>query len=94
MLEKLRGEIILSERRYGGIKGSSTEHFLLETWDTVLGALEEHDSAANLLSVDFSKAFNRMDHFCCLEALADMGAEEKTIDWVASFLFNRTVEVA
>ena len=75
------------------MKGSSTEHFLIESWNAILTTLEEKDMAANLMSVDFSKAFNRMDHFCCLTALSDMGAQEETIDWVASFLHNRTMSV-
>ena len=71
----------------------STEHFLVDSWNTILTALEEKDMAANLMSVDFSKAFNRINHFCCLTSLSDMGAEETTIDWVASFLYNRTMRV-
>ena len=93
ILDKLRSETELSERQYGGIKGSSPEHFLIDTWDNIVTTLEQKDKATNLISVDFSKAFNRMHHYKCLEALVDLGAEMETVDWVASFLFGRTMSV-
>ena len=46
-----------------------------------------------MISIDFLKAFNRMNHYRCLEALSDLGAEMTTIDWVASFLYNRRMSV-
>ena len=69
VLQKLKGEVKLSPSQYEGIKGRSTTHFLLDTWDTVLTALEHNNSAVNLTSIDFEKAFNQMDHLKCLEAL-------------------------
>ena len=93
ILEKLKEETSLSPRQYGGIKGSSTEHFLTDTWNDILTSLEEKDVVANLISVDFSKAFNRMNHFKCLEALEKLGASSRTVSWVACFLYNRTMSV-
>ena len=93
VLQKLKNEVSLSGRQFGGIKGCSTDHFLLETWDAVITALEDGSSAANLLSVDFEKAFNRMDHFKCLQALSGLRAKQVTISWVASFLYNRQMSV-
>ena len=66
---------------------------MVETWNDVLTGLEEQDVVANLISVDFSKAFNRMNHFRCLEALTKLGAAEETVLWVSSFLFGRTMSV-
>ena len=45
------------------------------------------------MSIDFEKAFNRMDHCRCLEALTDLGASIETVDWIASFLYGRTMIV-
>ena len=80
VLETLNDEINPSDRQYGGVKGCSTTHFLIDTWDTVLTALDDGKSAANLVSVDFEKAFNRMDHLKCLEAITDLGADMQTVD--------------
>ena len=93
VLDRLKRETKLSDRQYGGIKGSGTDHFLLDTWDEILNTIDAPETAANLISVDFSKAFNRMHHFHCLEALVDLGAELQTVDWVASFLHNRKMAV-
>ena len=91
VLERLKSEVRLSNNQYGGIKGCSTEHFLLDTWDKILTSMDiSDDSAANLVSRDFQKAFNRMGHRQCLFALADLGASEQSMDWVAAFLFGRT----
>ena len=73
VLDRLKRETRLSMRQYGGVKGCSTEHFLLETWDRIITALEDGKSAAKLVSIDFAKAFNRMDHTECLLALACLG---------------------
>ena len=34
-----------------------------------------------------------MCHFKCLEALAVLGASDSSIDWVATFLYGRTMSV-
>ena len=78
VLSKLKDEVKLSPSQYGGIKGSSTEHFLIDTWDNILSSLEIKDSTVNLTSVDFSKAFNRMDHQHCLTSLSELGATNET----------------
>ena len=93
VLDRLKSETALSSNQYGGIKGCSTEYFLLETWDKVMDALDDGESAANLVSIDFEKAFNRMDHTQCLIALSDLGASEEAIDWTAAFLYRRTMSV-
>ena len=93
VLERLKNEAKLSSRQFGGIRGCGTDHFLIETWDTILNALEQENSAVNLLSVDFEKAFNRMDHFMCLNALSELGASKTATNWVAAFLYNRKMSV-
>ena len=93
VLDRIKSEVSLSLNQYGGIKGCSTIHFLADTWDQVIRALEDGDTAANLVSIDFEKAFNRMDHLKCLEALTDLGASEESVDWTAAFLYGRKMSV-
>ena len=69
------------------------DSFLLDTWDNIMNALEDGDTVASLTSIDFEKAFNRMDHKKCLEALKSMGASQKSTDYVAAFLYGRTMSV-
>ena len=47
VLDRLKSETKLSNRQYGGVKGCSTEHFLLDTWDSIMESLED-GLAANL----------------------------------------------
>ena len=89
----MKSEVKLSSQQYGGIKGISTEHFLIDTWNSVFNSLEGEGSAASLVSIDFEKAFNRMDHAECLNALTNLGASELVRKWIAAFLYNRTMSV-
>ena len=93
LLEKLRRDIKLNSTQFGGIKGLGVDHFLVETWDEILRAVDGGGKAVNLMSVDFQKAFNRMDHRVCLERLRHKGAGEHLVQLVAAFLFNRTMVV-
>ena len=93
VLNKMKDEISLSTNQYEGMKGCSTSHFLLDSWNDILTALEHPGSAVNLISVDFEKAFNRMDHTMCLEALVDMDALDVLVDWIATFLYGRKMSV-
>ena len=48
---------------------------------------------AKLMSVDFEKAFNRMDHATCLKALLRLGAKREDVELVCTFLSDRTMKV-
>ena len=58
-----------------------------------MDCLEDKNGAANLVSIDFEKAFNRMDHGECLEALEALGASEEVVKWTAAFLYDRKMSV-
>lgn len=62
MMEHIQGETKIDERQYGDMKGTKTEHVLLQSWERILNILENNRSLVNLISIDFSKAFNRMGH--------------------------------
>ena len=87
--DSIRSEVDLSDLQYGGIKGCGTDNFLVEMWNNVLEALDQPDSAISLMSVDFSKAFNRLDHQACLNKLVKKCASNQTIAMVAAFLSKR-----
>ena len=50
------------QNQYGGQKGCSTYHFLAETMDHITDHLEDSRAASVLTSIDYSKAFNRIEH--------------------------------
>ena len=88
---RLTEETTLSNSQFGGRKGCGVDHFIIETWNTVLTDLEDSSAATNVISIDFEKAFNRLDHNKCVEALRAHGASEMTISVVRSFLHERTM---
>ena len=93
LLDSLRKDITLSDRQYGGKKGQGVDHMLIEIWEEIHAGLEDPNAAVNLMAVDFQKAFNRMDHGACLNALARLGGKEEQISLVASFLHDRKMSV-
>ena len=45
------------------------------------------------MSLDFEKAFNRLDHSACISALEARGVDANLVGMVAAFLFNRHMTV-
>ena len=93
LLKRLLEEVTTDRNQYGGIKGSGTNHFLINTYHHIMTALEDNKNAVSLVSVDFSKAFNRMDHGLCLKSFAYKGASQEAMTMIAAFLYNRTMRV-
>ena len=93
LLKELKSKISLNCSQFGGQKGISIDHFLIETWDRILRALEDGRAAATLASIDFEKAFNRVDHAECLNAARELGADDDTLGMIRAFLTGRTMSV-
>ena len=93
VLNWLSSEIELRTNQYGGVKGSGAEHFLVQLWQQVLENLEDPRAASLLTSIDYSKAFNRLNYAACLKSLKTKGASTQTLRIIASFLTDRTMTV-
>ena len=93
MLEEIRKHVKQTDCQYGGIKGTSVDHFLIDTWTKILTHLEDPGAAVGLLSIDFEKAFNRMHHGQCLEMLRKKGLPENLVRVVQAFLTDRRMTV-
>ena len=93
ILDCLMQEVTLSKDQFGGLKGCGTNHFLLLMWHNLLSGLEEEGSAVSLMAVDFSKAFNRMGHQACLQALAAKNCSNQTLAFIYRFLSNRIMHI-
>ena len=86
-------QVGMRSNQMGGMKGAGTEHYLVELFQLVLESLEDPRAASVMTSIDYSKAFNRLDFLHCLEALAAKGASTELIQIVGSFLTSRTMSV-
>ena len=81
------------ERISTGVQGCSTARYLLQTWETILEEIGDHQSATVLTSVDFSKGFNQVSHQHCLHSLAEHGSFTPVLALLGSFLQNHTMTV-
>ena len=93
VLGDLKKETKLSPDQYGGIKGIGANHFLIGTWQDILENLEDTRAATSILSIDYEKAFNRMSHRECINALEALGSSSATTGLVHAFLEGRTMSV-
>ena len=91
ILDQLKREVRVGDAQFGVLKGSGVNHFLIETWDQILNALEDNRAVSTLASIDFEKAFNRVCHHECLTALGALGASPSTINMIRAFLTGRTM---
>ena len=93
VLKWARQEVIPKPNQFGGEPGCGTHHFLVETMHKITSALEDNRSAVVLTSVDFSKAFNRLEHGPCLSAFAKKGASTSILRLLACFICGRRMTV-
>ena len=89
----LTEQVGLRANQMGGMHGAGAEHYLALLWQRMLEGLEDPRAASILTSINYAKAFNRLDFARCLEALAAKGASTGLISIVASFLTSRTMLV-
>ena len=89
MLEMIHEEIQPEPHQFGGRRGVGPDHLLSELITNIMETLDDNRSCASLISVDMSKAFNRVDHNVCLQAMAEQGASNQTLKMTASFLEER-----
>ena len=83
----------MRENQIGGMKEAGSEHYLVQLWQDVLESLEDPRAACILTSIDYAKAFNRLNFSHCLRALAEKGASSELISIIDSFLTSRTMAV-
>ena len=81
-------------RQYGGTKGNSISHYLIELINFILYNQDKQDPTAVLAClVDFSKAFNKQDHNILITKLSDLGVPSWLLRLVIAFLEERTMVV-
>ena len=81
-------------RQYGGTKGNSICHYLIEFINFILLNQDSTDQTAVLACmVHFAKAFNRLNHNILISKLSDMGVPGWLLKVVMGFLTNRRMKV-
>ena len=91
MLDMLQEEVNINTNQYGGIKNIGTDHLLVQMSNNILQDLDDNRGAVTVMSIDYAKAFNRMNHAKCLSALAKKGSSTQSLAVAASFLQGRSI---
>ena len=81
-------EGFISCHQHGFCSGKSCLTQLLNHFEELLNILE-NDSNADVLYLDFSKAFDKVDHAILLQKLKSIGIHGKLHLWLKEFLSNR-----
>jgi len=99
VLESLVGRWILPKvidkldaRQFGALRGRSTTHALIDITHMWHQVLDSRDSIRALF-VDYSKAFDHVDHSTVLRKMAALGIDPCLLKWMHSFLLNRQQRV-
>ena len=86
----------IDQKQFGGKKGTATTHYLIELITFILynqDIKQNQTHAVITAMVDFSKAFNRIDHNLIISQLAEMGVPGWLLRIVISFLTGRKLQV-
>ena len=75
--------------QYGGLKGQSTSHYLIDLVNFILYNQDLSNPQATLgVMYDFSKAFKRQEHNRLIVLLSDMGTPGWLLKIVMAFFSN------
>ena len=86
IMSQIRQLIDLNQFR--SLPGLSTTHALLSLVHHLYTATDQRDQCVRVLLLDFSKAFDRINHNILLRKMRDMEIDPTLIEWVRSFLSN------
>ena len=79
---------ILFEYQFGFRKGHSTEHAILETIDSLKTALDQNRLTCGIF-LDFSKAFDTINHGILLDQTFKFGVRGTPFRWFSGYLTGR-----
>ena len=92
LVSYLQEHDLLNPGQHGFRSGRSCLSQLISHFDNILRILEDNDNV-DVLYLDFSKAFDKVDHLITLKKLKALGISGKLGRWLQSFLTDRTQTV-
>ncbi|XP_042875153.1 uncharacterized protein LOC122255263 [Penaeus japonicus] len=79
----------LDPEQYGNLKGKSPTHYMTSLLNTILKALDKPKKIAQIVLIDFKKAFDFVDHTVAIRELYLLGCRPHLLAFVTSFLSDR-----
>ena len=99
LLESITGKWVLEAisskidpKQFGGIKGRSTSHALIDILHSWHEALDKRNSVRAVF-VDYAKAFDHVDHNLVMSKMSALNVPEDVTRWLHSFLSERQQRV-
>ena len=92
IIQHLETNSLISKHQHGFRKHRSTLTQLLHHFDSILEILEQNENA-DIIYLDLSKAFDKVNHRILLHKLEHMKITGKINAWIKSFLTNRIQHV-
>ena len=83
----------LDSQQFGCLPKSCATFALIEMVHTWLTCVEQPGTCVRVLLLDYSKAFDRVDHTTLLSKLANTSCPDFLVQWVTSFLCQRQQRV-
>ena len=80
-------------KQFGGLAGTSTTDALVEMTHKWYEATDKPNTYVRIVLLDFSKAFDLINHKILLEKLQVFGIPAPILRWMAAFLLDRTQRV-
>ena len=78
----------LNSSQHGFREGKSCLSALLSVYDNLMLMFTESSCIADMIYLDFSKSFDKVDHGALLHKMRDMGIASNLCIWFHSFLSN------
>ena len=79
--------------QFDGLSGTSTTDALVEMTHTWYESTDSLNVCVRVVLLDFSKAFDLINHSILLEKLQTFGITAQVLRWLAAFLLDRTQQV-
>ena len=92
MVEYLETNKLLNKNQHGFRKGRNCLSQLLDHYDELLNTVS-NSSNADVVYLDYSKAFDKVDHHILLQKLERIGITGKLYRWLECFLTDRVQQV-
>ncbi|KAI8482781.1 hypothetical protein Bbelb_394430 [Branchiostoma belcheri] len=80
----------IDPKQFGCLKGKSTTHCLLDLTNEIFKATDKPGMLCSLVSTDYSKAFDRVNHNVAIQRLIELGLRPSLTSWVVDFLRDRS----
>ena len=83
----------MDSKQFGGIAGTSTTDALVEMTHRWYKATDRLNTYVRVVMLDFSKAFDLINHHILLEKLTNSGVTRHNVRWIGPFLLDRSQKV-